>query len=664
MDMHNPRPGKDRTRQVANVQECRGAGTVITEAERQQLAAWNATPHAYPLDMCVPQLVANQAYASPDAVALVANGCAITYRDLNCRANQLAHHLQSLGVGANVLVGACFDRSVDMVVGLLGILKAGGAYVPLDPAYPPTRLTFMLEDTRAFVLVTQHHLAAHFPHHRAQIVSLDANTPMLARQNTTNPAPSATATDLAYVIFTSGSTGQPKGVQITHGSLRNLIAWHQHAFSVSCADRATQLAGPGFDATGWELWPYLTAGASVYLADEEIRIDPLLLRDWLVAHQITISFVPTPVAEGLLALEWPPSVDLRLLLTGGDVLHVYPQPSLPFALVNNYGPTECTVVATLGRVLAREHADLPPPIGWPVAGAQVYILDEQRRQVPAGMPGEIYIGGAGLARGYLHRPELTAEKFVPHTLSAEPGVRLYRTGDLGRYLPDGQIAFLGRLDNQVKIRGYRIETDEVAFVLNAHPAIQASAVVAQEDTPGGKQLVAYVVLTPGAEVTVRDLQSTLAAHLPDYMIPATFVRLGALPLTPNGKVDRAALPPADAANTLRDCVGVDAEPDTTLAARVAGIVASLLSVERVGLDDNFFMLGGHSLLGTQVIARLSDEFGVDVSLRTLFGKPTVRELAAEIERLIVAYLEALGDEDAERLLAADSAAAADWSAAP
>jgi len=639
-----------RSNELATVVKEEGSTHIapLTEIEQRQLAAWNATRQDYPRDACVPQLVARQASVTPDAVALVANNQVLSYRELNRRANQLAHYLQACGVGPNVLVGLCIERSVDMVVGLLGILKAGGAYVPLDPTYPTERLVFMLEDAQTPVLVTQQSLATRLPTQETRVVCLDSDAAVLAQQSTTDPTCAVTVANLAYVIYTSGSTGRPKGVQIIHDGLLNLVLWHQRAFAVTPSDRATQVASPAFDATGWELWPYLTIGASVYLPDENTRAVPTLLRDWLVRHGITITFLPTALAESVMALEWPSTTSLRYLLTGADTLHHYPSPSLPCALINNYGPTEVTVVATFGRVPPTEHPDGPPSIGRPIDNVQICILDEHLRQVPIGVVGELYIGGAGLAAGYLNRPELTAERFIPHPFSDDPNARLYKTGDLARFLPDGQIAFLGRSDHQIKIRGYRIEPNEIVSLLNEYPAIQTSLVVAREDVPGDKYLVAYIVLVPGAPVTVRSLQDTLATQLPDYMIPATFVVLESLPLTPNGKIDRAALPVPDATTTLRD--EIIAVPDTPTEKRVAAIVTSLLELEQVGVDDNFFLLGGHSLLGTQIIAQVAETFGVDLPLRSLFDAPTVRLLSAEIERLILARVEAMSEEEVLQLL--------------
>ena len=619
----------------------------ITKKQQELINQWNNTQYTYPLDMCVPHLVAMCGANVPDSVALVTDNQSLSYKELNQQANQLAHYLQTLGVGPNVLVGLCVERSLSMVVGMLGILKAGGAYVPFDTTYPAERLAFMLEDSQVTVLITQTHVAPQLPAHTAKVVFLD-DLSVLGQQSNDETITSIAADDLAYVIYTSGSTGRPKGVQITHSNLLNLIFWHQHAFSLTPADRATQLTSPAFDATGWELWPYLTLGASVYLPDEDTRLSPIVLRDWLIKNNITIAFLPTILAESVIKLEWPETTILRFLLTGADTLHHYPAPTLPFALINNYGPTEATVVTTSGRVLPTEHPDGPPSIGRPIANMQVYILDEQLHQVPIGEIGELHIGGAGVAKGYLNRPELTAEKFITHPFNNEPGARLYKTGDLVRYLPDGQIAFLGRTDHQVKIRGYRIETNEIVSAINRHPSIHTSVVVAHEDTTGDKRLVAYIVFAPGEHVGATSLRETLATQLPDYMIPATFVVLESLPQTANGKVDRNAMPTPNETNTLHDETTV--LPTTPLEEQLVAIVAPLLGLTQVGIDDNFFMLGGHSLLGTQVIMHVAETFGIDLSLRSLFEAPTVRLLAEEIEQLIIAKIEMMSDEEALRLL--------------
>jgi amino acid adenylation domain-containing protein len=595
---------------------------------RKRVAATVAPPE--PEGAAVPDLVRARAAASPGSVALATGSEALTYHDLDSRGNQVANYLRSLGVGPGVLVGLCLPRSLDMVVGALGILKAGGAYVPMDPAYPAGRLTFMLDDAQAPVLISSPGLVQRLPVAKREILYLD--DPAIASQPVAAPAVAVAQDDLAYVIYTSGSTGRPKGVEIAHRGLTNLISWHVQAFAVTAADRASHLAGLGFDAAVWELWPYLAVGASVHLADEETRNSAELLWEWLMAQRISISFVPTPLAERLLSLnlKWPRKTTLRILLTGGDTLHHYPPPGLPFLLVNNYGPTECTVVTTSGPVLPNRSPAARPPIGHPIANTRIHLLDESLRPVLPGAAGEIYIGGAGVARGYHNRPDLTAERFIPGAVGAERDGRLYKTGDLGRLLPDGRIEFVGRLDDQIKIRGYRIEPNEVVSVLNRHAAIRASAVVAREDTAGERQLVAYITLDPVADLTLTGLREFLRDVLPEYMIPAAFVCVDALPLTPHGKIDRAGLPEPVPANTLQDDRAE--EPCTETEQRVAECVAELLNLEAVGLDDNFFLLGGHSLLGAQLLALLRDEFGVEITLRSLFEAPTVAALAAELDR--------------------------------
>jgi amino acid adenylation domain-containing protein len=598
-------------------------------------------------ERCVHQRVEWQAQQHPHATAVTCKDYSLTYGELNARADELAHHLCELGVSPGSVVGLCMWRSAAMLAGALGILKAGGAYLPIDPTDP--RLQLMLEDAGASVLVIARCLKekARGAHHcvlalddSGRVVDAPPSAPAVAR-----PV-EATAKDLAYVIYTSGSTGTPKGVEVTHESLSNLVSWHQAAFKVASADRASHLARIGFDAGVWEIWPYLTAGATLLVPEEESLNDPKALQEWLLAQAITLSFLPTPMAEQLLALDWPAQTPLRVMLTGGDTLHSYP-PTLPFLLVNNYGPTECTVVAVSGLVSAEGSANRLPPIGRPIAGTELHILDDSLNPVPAEIPGEIYIGGVGVARGYRNRPELTTERFVPNPFGGG-SERLFKTGDLGAYLPDGQIAFLGRLDDQVKIRGFRVEPNEIVAALNGHPAVSQSVVVAREVNPGDRRLVAYLVAVPDGRLTLSDLRDFLGARLPNYMIPATLVLLDSLPVTPNGKVDRAALPTPNDANSLRD----DAfrSPQTELERTVAGILAPLLGIQEVDVEANFFLLGGHSLLGIQLISRLRDCLGVELSLRTVFQAPSIAELSAEIEKLLRARVEAMSEDEVQRTL--------------
>ena len=578
---------------------------------------------------CTPELVARRAAQIPEALAVTAGAQSLSYRELDKKSDQLASYLRSLGVGRDVAVGLCLPRGLDMVVGALAILKAGGAYLPMDPDWPPDRLAFVLEDAQSPVLVTNVILSRQIPYGRHVIV--DLAPPETAAQSEGLPRAKIRGDDLAYIIYTSGSTGQPKGVEIPHGGLVNLITWHQQAFSVTSADRASHLAGLSFDAAVWELWPYLAAGASVHLVDELTRSSAELLRDWLIANKITISFVPTPLAEDLLRVKWPTSTRLRIMLTGGDTLHHYPPAGLPFVLVNNYGPAEGTVVATSGPMPSGRHDGTLPPLGRPIINNQIHLLDEQLLPVPPGTVGEIFIGGAGLARGYRNRPDLTAERFISDPFSAKPGSRMYKTGDLGRLLPDGRLTFVGRVDEQIKIRGFRIEPNEIICALNQHPAVRESLVLAREDSAGDKRLVAYLVQEPDSCVTPKSLRGYLRRCLPEYMLPSAFVRLEAFPLTPNGKIDRAALPAPAPENTLHDTLSAAAPTPTQQ--RVIEILTALLGHQKIGLEDDFFLLGGHSLLGAQLIAKLRETFQVELALRTVFDTPTVVALAEEIERL-------------------------------
>jgi len=624
-------------------------GVPLSGADQKQLVTWDATHQDCPVDDVVPQLVAAWATTTPNAVALAAKDEVLTYRELELRSNQIAHFLRSLGVGPESLVGLCLDRSCMMALAALSVLKSGGAYLPLDPDYPVERLNFMLNDAQAPVLLTKQHFANRLPAGRWRVINLDVEAPQISSCPASSADGAIRGKDLAYVIYTSGSTGQPKGVEITHDSLLNLVLWHQRTFGVKSSDRATQLASPGFDAAIWELWPYLTAGASVHVPDDAVRSEPEALRNWLVRERINISFIPTPLAERMIALDWPTETSLRVLLTGADTLRSYPSATLPFRLVNNYGPTECTVVATSGTVPAEVHPDALPTIGCAIANTQVYILDEQLLPVPVGESGEIYIGGAGLARGYLNSPELTAEKFIPNPFCSKPNARLYRTGDLGRYLPEGQIAFLGRIDDQIKIQGYRIEPNEIVAALNEYQAIQASAVVARERIGGDKYMIAYLVLTRGSQITVAALRDFLRRRLPEYMVPWVFVRLESLPLTSNGKVDRAGLPAPSAENTIADEAYI--APHTLVEGRLVSILAKLLRIDQVGVNDNFFLLGGHSLLAAELIASIREAFGVDLPLRTIFGSPTAAGLATEIAKSLLEKVNAMTPEEVSEALA-------------
>ena len=471
--------------------------SMLTAAEsRQILVDWNATDRPYARDACVHRLFEAHAARAPEALAVEHEGRTLSYGELNRRANRLGHYLIGQGVGPGVLVVLCMERSLELVLGALAVLKAGGAYVPLDPAYPPERLDMMLRDCRAPVMLTKQRWAEYGSRLEARCLTLDSGGAALPGGDD-DPPLRVGRHSLAYVIFTSGSTGRPRGVELRHGGLTNLVCWHQREYAVTPGDRATLVASPAFDASVWEVWPYLASGASVHIPDEETHASPAKLVRWLAERKITLCFLPTPVAEQALDEDWPEGLRLRALLTGGDALHRVPRRPLPFRLVNHYGPTEYTVVATFAPVDAVRDAESPPPIGRPIANTQAYVLDRHLHPVPVGVPGELHLAGDGLGRGYLNRSELTAEKFIANPFAeGRPGDLLYKTGDLVRYRSDGNVEFLGRIDQQVKLRGMRIELGEIEAVLREHPDVKDAVVVLHDDPATGKALVAYVVSRP------------------------------------------------------------------------------------------------------------------------------------------------------------------------
>jgi len=585
--------------------------------------------------------IEEQARRRPGAPALSDGRRRLAFGELDALAGAFAAELAAAGAGPELPVAVCLEDPIERTVAFLAAWKAGAAYVPLDPASPRARLSFLVADCGAPLVVADDEAAGLAGSARVLALDLDALRPARHAGRPGNDE----LRRLAYVIYTSGSTGDPKGVEIEHGSLAHLVAWHRRAFGVGPADRASQIANPAFDAAVWELWPSLALGASVHFPSGDIRSDPPRLRDWIVSERITVAFAPTPVAERLLDVEWPAGAALRLLLTGGDVLRRRPPAGLPFGLVNNYGPTENTVVATSGAVAPSSDREGPPSIGRPIDGVEALVLDGARRCAD-GEPGELCLSGAGLARGYVGGPDRHPGGFAAHPF--RPGAPLYRTGDRVRRAADGELDFLGRLDDQVKIRGFRVEPAEVERAIGRHPAVRSSLVVARADG-GEKRLVAYVVPEPGAAEAV-DLRAYLRASLPEFMIPSAFVPLAELPLTPHGKVDRDALPPPP-----RETPGASAGrgPESPVEERVAAIAADLLRLDRVGVDENFFAIGGHSLLGTQMIARVHDAFGVELALRTIFEAPTVARLSAEIERLVLRRVESMSEDEARRLAGAE-----------
>lgn len=607
---------------------------IMGEYERQLLlSAWNRTESADLGNMCIHEIVEKQASLFPNAIAVTFGFEKFTYREVNIRANRMARHLQRLGIGPEVLVGLLADRSAEQIIGLLAILKSGGAYVPIDPAYPDERIAYMIEDAQIHVLLTQKRHAERVRHTNLTVLPLDGIGANPQDGDESAPDSGAAPSNLAYVVYTSGSTGRPKGVEIEHHSLLNLVSWHQNTYRISNCDRATWLAGPAFDASVWELWPYLASGASIHIPDENTRLDPDRLRDWLVNVRITVSFLPTPLAEAVLSLNWPDECSLRCMLTGGDRLRYFPPETLPFALFNHYGPSEGTVVSTACRVPAksRSSAELTAPtIGRPIANMRIYLLDRHRNPVPVGVVGELYIAGRGLARGYLRRPDLTTERFgyVPSL----PGERLYRTGDLARYLPDGSIEFMGRADDQIKIRGYRIEPGEIEAALTLHPAVEQAIVSVKEpgSGPEDKRLVAYVI--PSADIIhgldISELRLHVKARVPNYMVPAAFVVMEALPLTPNGKVDRNALPSPNFTDMEEEYV----PPRTPTEKKLADIWSQVLGIELVSVHDNYFSLGGDSILSTQITSKVR-QLGLEMKPKYLFQYQSIAELAPVLEAL-------------------------------
>jgi amino acid adenylation domain-containing protein len=606
---------------------------VLTQAERNQiLVEWNRTEVAYPKYRCLHQLIEEQVRRTPEAVAVVFEGKKLTYGELNGRANQLARHLQKLGVGPDCLVGVCAERSLEMVIGLLGILKAGGAYVPMDPEYPKDRLAFMLEDSSVKVLLTQGKLADSLPKCNARRTRLDTDWPLIEGESQADVERRVSAEHLAYMIYTSGSTGKPKGAMNTHQGIVNRLLWMQDAYQLTAADRVLQKTPFSFDVSVWEFfWPLL-AGAKLVVARPGGHRDGAYLAQLIEREKITtVHFVPS-MLQAFLEQEGlrESCSSLKRVICSGEALPMEYQRRF-FSVIgaelhNLYGPTEASVDVTYWAC-PRESRMSTVPIGRPIANTRIYILDRRLQPVPAGVAGELHIGGVGLARGYHNRPELTAEKFVGDPFSGEPGARLYKTGDLARHLPDGNIEYLGRLDHQVKIHGFRIELGEIETVLNQHPEVQSSVVVVREDKPGDKRLVAYLANRNGGANPV-EMRQWLGARLPEYMVPAAFVALDALPLSPNGKVDRKALPAPDFGSAADKNEYVS--PRTETEATVAKIWSELLGVKQIGVKDNFFALGGHSLQATRLQARMEKELGQKLPLAALFQHPTIEGLAAAL----------------------------------
>ncbi|MGH7770385.1 MAG: non-ribosomal peptide synthetase [Candidatus Binatia bacterium] len=603
---------------------------ILTDGEKRRLLIdWNDTERDYPRNKTVHELFEAQAERTPDAVAAVLGDAQLTYGELNRRSNRLAHYLRKLGVGPDVMVGICIERSLETIVGLLAILKAGGAYVPLDPSYPEERLAFMLEDIQATVLLTEQKLLQHFPACSPRVVCLDRDGEEIARQPHENLEDRTTPDNLAYVIYTSGSTGKPKGVEIPHRAITRLLFGVDYV-RLDASQTFLHLAPISFDASTFEIWGALLHGAKCVLPAQRLP-SPAELGCLLHQHKVSILWL-TASLFNVVVDEAPEALsEVRQLLIGGEALsvpHVRRALSLlpSTQIINGYGPTESATFTCCYPIPAElDETTISIPIGRPIGNTQVYILDSHLNPAPTGAPGELYIGGDGLARGYLARPELTNERFIPNPFSREPGQRLYKTGDLARYLADGNIEFLGRLDNQVKIRGFRIELGEIESVIAQHPVVREAVVVARDDAPGEKRLAAYVVPKRESPPTTDYLRRFLQEKLPHYMIPSAFVHLESLPLTPNGKVDYRALPdPRNPDSRDRREYIVPRDETERILCRVW---SEVLGIDRVGLDDDFFASGGHSLLAAKLFTRLDEAFGRSLPLGVLFNAPTVRLLA-------------------------------------
>ncbi len=610
---------------------------LLTEGERHRLLVeWNGTRRDYPRDKCIHELFEEQVERAPDAVAVVCEDEQLSYRELSRRSNLLAQRLQELGVGPDVLVALYMERSIEMMVAILGILKAGGAYVPLDPRYPQERIAFMLEDTDASIVLSQSRLMEGLPDHRPPVLCMDAGWGATTAENPVRPHCNATAENLAYVLYTSGSTGRPKGVAVPHRGISRLVIGSDY---VKLDENQTilQLAPVSFDVSTFEIWGALLKGGTCVVFPGNGLQDLTKLKK-VIRKNCVNTLVLTASLFNLIIDEAPETLSgIKQLIAGGEALSVahicHGISKLPeVQLVNGYGPSESTFLTCcydIPKDLSESSASVP--IGRPISNTQVYILDAHLQPVPVGVPGELYIGGDGLARGYLNRPELTAEKFVSDPFSDDAESRLYGSGDLARYLADGNIEFLGRLDDQVKIRGFRVELGEIERVLKEHPLVRDALVVVRGDEPGAKRLVSYTVVKEGA--VVSDFRDYLQGKLPEYMVPSVFAFLDEFPLTPNGKVDREALPVSDKRPVLAQTY---VAPRSEVERVIASVLGEVLEIEKVGIYDNIFDLGAHSLSITQVVSRLREAYQIELPLRSLFESPNVASLAEIVDITIYA----------------------------
>ncbi len=632
----------DRSREVYTT-------PILTAEEYTQIVCtWNATTFPHPKDLCVYQLFAQQAARTPDAIAVVSKDASLSYRTLGQRANRLAHKLRALGVGPDVLVGVCLSRSVEMAVAVLGVLAAGGAYVPLDPSYPQERLAFLCQDTQTPILLTERALLGKLPKYEGQRICVEeleqeALTKEAKEEALGSPENLSLPHHLGYVIYTSGSTGRPKGICMPQAALVNLCLWHQRTLRAGA--RTLQFASLCFDASFHELFAAWSTGGSVYFITEELRRNTYALTHFVHEHAIEKVILPGVVLQQMAEHHGhEPTLfrSLREIIVTGEQLHITSPVVRLFeqlpecTLHNHYGPSETHVVTAFSLTGDPQEWPTHPPIGRPIDNCTAYILDQVGQPVPVGVIGELYLGGVGLARCYLRRPELTAERFVGSPFDSDSSARLYKTGDLARHLPDGNIEFLGRIDHQVKIRGFRVELGEIESVLGRHEAVLEVVVMAREDTPGDRRLAAYVKAQPGKNLTVAALRTFLESQLPDYMVPAAFVFLEALPLTENGKVDRRALP---APSRVRPVLASPyVAPRSSLEERLCAIYCEVLQLDEIGVDDNFLELGGDSLGAVRIFARIRESLRVEFPFEHLFSFPTIAEIAPLLTQALASEL--------------------------
>lgn len=604
--------------------------SLVDEAARTLLArTWNETETAFSAGRCIHELIEHQAFLSPHSIAVTFGEQSLSYGELNARSNQLAHYLRSRGVQSKTLVGVFMERSLDMIVSLLGILKAGGAYVPLDPAYPAERVSFMIADSRMSVMLTRQEELQKLTGNDVFAICLDRDWKYIAEQSQENLRRSAVPEDLAYVMYTSGSTGRPKGVLVEHRSVVNFLESMRREPGIVQDDILLAVTTLSFDIAGLELYLPLTVGARITIVPREVALDAMKLGDLLFSSRATVMQATPTTWRMLIEAGWEGNPQLKILCGGERLARDLADQLLSRggSLWNLYGPTETTVWSAVHRVAPGKG---PIVIGKAIANTQMYVLDPHLNLVPIGVPGELHIGGIGLARGYLNQPELTAEKFIADPFASTSGSRLYKTGDLVRYLPDGTLEFLGRIDQQVKIRGFRIELGEIETILRRHPDVQESVVVVKEDSAGDRRLVAYFVPAREPGPATSDLRACLQQHLPDHMLPSAFVSLTKLPLTPNGKVDRRALPAPEQRRPESDA-SYDA-PRNEIEKRIASIWQEVLNVKQVGRSENFFDLGGHSLLVVRVHSAIRKSFPTNVSMTDMFRYPTVTSLAEYLQR--------------------------------